>query len=191
MQDKKITFVVVVAVVSHMPQHVNLAVTHILPHFQNSLVNPHAVCWHHQGFHMIRWCSLTCCITPNLIIFTNKYIIALTVWVLKTCVLAPIPGSPWTFWGKRIIFWKERSLSLLLNYKFPYYSMLFDAEIRELQMIKHPAIFLDFATSPFFWWCRGLKCLTKWGRRWLVQVVVRRHRARACSEPRLRASKDL
>jgi hypothetical protein len=117
---------------------------------------------------MIRGCSLTCCITLNLIIFTNKYIIALTVWVLKTCVLAPLPCSLWTFWGKRIKFWKERSLCLLLNYKFPYYSKLFDAEIRELQTIKRPAIFLDFVTSSFFRWCRGLKCLTEWGRKRLV-----------------------
>ena len=134
-----------------------------------------AVCWHHQGFHVIRWCSLTCCNTPNLIIFPNKYTITPTVWVLrvKTCVLVPLPGSPWTFWGKRIKFWKERSLSLLLNYKFPYYSKLFDAEIRELQMIKRPAIFLDFATSPFFRWCRGLKCLTEWGRRRSICSLIK------------------
>ena len=124
---------------------------------------------------MIRWCSLTCCITLNLIIFTNKYIIALTVCVLKTWCFGPPPGSPWTFWGKRIKFWKERSLSLLLNYKFPYYSMLFNAKMRELQMIKCPVIFLDFATSPFFRWCWGLKCLTEWGRRRLVLNLALRY----------------
>jgi hypothetical protein len=168
MRNEKITFAAVVAEISHASWRVNLAVTQISPHFQNSLVRPHSVFRHQRGIHIIRWCSLTCSTTPNLIILTNKYIIALTSWVLKTCVLAPLFGSLWSFWGKRMKFWKERSLSLLLNYKFPSRNKWFDAEMRELQTIKRPAVFLDFATSPFFRSCRGLKCLTEWGRRRLV-----------------------
>jgi hypothetical protein len=56
---------------------------------------------------MIRWCSLTCCITPNLIIFINKYIIALTVWVLKTCVLALFPALYGHFEAKESNFRKR------------------------------------------------------------------------------------
>ena len=85
MWDEKITFAAIVAA----SWHINLVVTQILPHFQNSLVNLHAVCLHCQGFHIIRWCSSTCCIIPNIIILTNKYIISLTSWVLKTYVWPP------------------------------------------------------------------------------------------------------
>ena len=156
-----------VAVVSHASWRVNLAVTQILPYFQNSLMKPHAVCWHHQGFHMIRGCSLTCCITPNLIIFTNKYIIALTVWVLKTCILAPLPGSPWTFWGKRIKFWKERSLSLLLN-QISLLQKVIWRRNKGATNDQTSCHFSGLCDKPFFRWCRGLKCLTEWGRRRLV-----------------------
>jgi hypothetical protein len=94
-------------------------------HFQNSLVKPHFVCWY-QGFHIIKWCSLTCNTTPNLIVLTNKYIIAFTSWVFKTCVLVPFPALHGHFEGKvsnfegreiQVYFWTT-------NFPFMYHKWL-------------------------------------------------------------------
>jgi hypothetical protein len=99
----------------HIHCNCGWSISHALVHqFSNTDFTPflkftgEAICclstlW---GLHIIRQCSSTCCTIPNLIILTNKYIISLTDWVLKTYVLALLPSSPWKFWGKKIKFWK-------------------------------------------------------------------------------------